>query len=689
MPAVATKKGKEVLAPHVAGLVDRFTKVEQYWQPAVLNAHENWRYYWGLYASLGQGQWPANTIVKMTQSGRQLTQYNFILPIVDALLATIFKMPMEPQLIPLDDVGKQLSDLASHMIYSDRELMDWSVAFREFGLFSLIFEGVMKMVVSDRYDPLGNIGFENCPQGSVYFDPYWKSGRRKDLKRVWKKSWMSAEEIYRIYKTERAQVYAQSNRLHGEEYGPFTGINPFDQSSQAHMLGTYHLVYEEYFMDVVDRTIEIIHGQDGEMEMPDIPDEDKPEYLDHFLKGWDKTSVHEEDYKTEECFVRTACPTMTGNELLVDKERTEVQIGSPPFFVWAANRVNGQSRGIVDSLKDAQTNQNFIEAEIIRKIQTEGGGGSKWVDESLIHPQDVKKFHLYSNRPDMKFRVKPGTLRKGLTPSQPLEVTGVPAALYQNLQHIQRDIVPNISKRPPVTMGKADDGTDPSGKLFSAMSLEAESQVETMVSSYRDLMNDVYEAHLLQAGQTYSNEMLPREFLNKKKSMIANMPVETSEGVTIANDVRGLMKVRHKIIISDKQASPSAKASTANLLVNYNKTVPPEAVGTKAVINQQIIKNIEQLDDEAQAKLDEMSELEQDVARAQLMLSKTTLEIQLLQAEQQKQMMQTQMQAPMPPAPGQNPQQPPAQQQLSRELQTEKTALPSGEVQPITQGVQQ
>lgn len=633
MPAILSEKTKKALSDPVSGVVTRFERVEQYWNPAVQNMTENWKFYWGLYPHLGQGQWPVSSIPKMVQSGRQLTQYNFILPIIDSLHEVILKMPFEPEFIPLDETGKNLTEIAKHMMHSDRELMDWDSAFSKFVLFGLIFEGVMKMVVSDRYDPLGNIGFENCAQGSVFFDPFWKTGNRKDLKRVYKKSWMSAEDIYRVYGNERALMDAKNNRMHGEEYGPFLGINPYESTSA--LWGSMHQVYEEYYMMPITKVSEIIVGPEGEMEMPDIPDEDKPDYLDHFLPGWDKTSVYEEHYQVEECHLKTACPAMAGQQLLVDSEKIEVQVGSPPFFKWAANFENGQSRGMVDSLKDPQTNQNFLEAEIIRKIQSEGGGGGKYVDDSLfLTPKEADRFHKYSNRPDMKFRVKPGTLRKGLTPSAPVETTGVPATFYENIRHIQNEIVPVISKRPPVSMGRTEKGTDPSGKIFEFMGIEADNQIGTLVRGMRYCCNDIYEAYLLQAGQTYSNEMIPRQFTYKKKTLTANNPVGMNDlGMVIENDVRGLMKIRHKIIINERQASPSDKANTANQLINYAKTIRPENIGTLAVINNEIIKNIETFNDDVLAELEEMSSLEKDVAMAKLKLEKLSTEKQIKMLE--------------------------------------------------------
>jgi len=603
-----------------------------------------------LFPSLGQGQWPLEAITKMIQSGRQLTQYNFILPIIDSLQDSIMKIPIEPSFLALDESVKQVVNFAQHMMYADRELMGWDITFRKLVLYGLIFEGVIKLTVSDQYDELGNIGFEICPQGSVFFDPFWKSGMRKDLKKVYKKTWMTAEEIARTYKLERAEIEARMTELTGEEYGTFTGVNPYDVASNR--WGTLHQIFEEYYMAPVVKEQEVIDGPDGEFDMPDIPDEDKSAFMDEFMpEGWDKNNVRVEETNIEECFLKTAIPTISGEKLVVKDKRTEEQVGSPPFYVWAANRENGQSRGSVDSMKDAQTNQNFIEAEILRKIQAEGGGGSKFVDKSMFLPGEYQKFLKYSSRPDMKFGVKPGAFKKGGTPSIPVETTGVPSAMYENIKHIQQDIIPSISKRPPTTMGRGDQKNPNMGEgLFRLMETEAESQIGSMVVSYRQFMNEVFEGYFLQSGQTYTNEMVPRDFTYQDKTMIANEPVGMSGGgMVVKNDLRALLKMRHKVLINEKLASPTAKANTADRLVAFSKIVPQENIGTRTVVNHEIAKNMEQISDESQAELKEMAGLELDVAKSKLKLEKANIELQTVQIQSQLQQLTPEPAAPEAP----------------------------------------
>ena len=672
----------------VQGLVTRFERVEQYYGPQTANLFENIRFYWAMYAYMGLGQWPATHIAKMIQAGRQLTQYNMILPIIDAIQSSIVRVPVEPSFIPLDSVAKQLTQIAKHMYYTDRELLNWDTVLRELVLHGLMQEGVIQVKIDNRFHPLGNIGIENCCPGAVFFHPFWKSGKRKDMKVAYKKSWMSALDIWKDYGLERAKMEHELNLRNGETFGPFLGATPYDYSSGQ--WGTMHLIYEEFFMTPVEQRLEVIIGPNGEeTEMPDIADEDKPAFLDTFLPTWDKTSVYEDTYKTEECRVRTTCPTLAGDRLLVDGEVIEEQIGSPPFLRWAANQLNGQCRGLVEQLKDPQINKNFLEAELLRKIQSEGGGGSKFVDKSLFsNPKEAEKFERYSNRPDMKFYVKPGSLRKGLTPSTPVETTGIPAQIVEHNRHIERDVFPLVSKRPPVAMGQTEQGQQTSGLLFKLMDSNADEQIEGMITSYRDFNNDLDEGYLMQVGQQYSNEMLPREFTYKGGTMIANEPVETQRGgIFIRNDIRGLLRTRMKIVISSKQASPTQKASTANILLRLAKTQPPQNIGTVAVINHEVMKRVEELDDEARVELEEMAKLEKDVVKSQLVLQKLKLQEQISAIQTQGR--------PALPAPGTaaapgaqpGPKQPAYEvpvEQLSEEDQM-AAAQPNGMPEPITQ----
>jgi hypothetical protein len=651
------KDDKPKLAENVQNLVSRFQRIEAYNAQNVQNLYENWRYYWALNPHLGQGQWPASHVARMVQSGRQLTQYNFILPIIDSIAANMGRLPVEPEFIAMDHVAKELVTIVKHMMYSDRELMDWNVTVRRLILHGLIFEGNIKMVVSDYYHELGNIGFEVCPHGTVLYSPNWRSGRRKDLKQVLKKSWMSAEEIMVTYPKsfDRAYMEAMHNRQHGETYGSYLGINAHDTSGGT--WGSYHQVIEEYVMKMVEHDVEFIVGPDGEeADMPNIPDEDKPMFLDTFYRGWDKNCVYTDKIKAEECVLNAAIPTLHGHDLVVKEEPTEVQVGSPPFFRWAAGMENGQCRGMVDSLKDPQTNYNFIAAEILRKIQVEGGGGSKFVDESLfVDTKEAQRFNKYSNRPDYNFRVKPGTMRKGLVPAVPVQTSGTPTGAYEHLNLLQNQIIPNVSKRPPITMGQIEGGqSGVSGRLFRLMGREADTQLETMISSYRETWNDIYEAHLLQAGQTYSNEVLPRDFSYKGNTVTVNQPVELPDGrVVLKNDMRSLLRLRYKILIGERQASPTEKANTANLLMEYGQRIPPELIGTRTVVIHETTKNLESLSEESQAELIEIGQLEKELAVSKLKLEKANVDMQRIQMEMQLEQVRSQMgQAPGGQAPG-------------------------------------
>ena len=162
-------------------------------------------------------------------------------------------------------------------------------------------------------------------------------------------------------------------------------------------------------------------------------------------------------------------------------------------------------------------------------------------------------------------------------------------------------------------------------------------------------MNDLYEAYLLQAAKTYSNEMYPRSFNHGGTKVTINEPMydEATGQIKVKNDFSQLLDMRHKVIISETNDSPSQKMYNLSILTEYLSRVLPTQTATAVVVNTSIAENIDQFDDETKGKLKVAGNMEVEVALGEL-------ELRLLNQKVQKQQMMQALGGQLP-AEGQPP----------------------------------
>jgi len=683
---------------------DNYVRSAKYWDRNYRNCVENWRFYWAKNPELGLGQWPAGALAKMIQQGRAPITYNFIMPTVDAIAGGIMQAPFDPEFTPViegrtpPDIEKIVAALKKAM-YSDKELMDWKSIYLQLVLHGLIHDGCIKMKVSEEYTELGNLGFDITLPGSCRPDPVWKDFSSKSCEFCHHETWRSAENLIKIYPKMADRMYyeAKKQKVIGEEYGPNSGVVPYNGMVPYGVTddrwGSQFRLVEEYRMIEEKQKIEYVITSMGDIEIPKIPDEDKPHWLNENIEdwNWDFDRIYEKKEKRKHCVVRAEARGLVSDALLEDGP-IELQIGRLPFFWWAANRMNGEPHSIVDSVKDPQIGINYGEAMIQHKLQSEGGGGAQFVDPTLfVSKTEAAKFVKNRNNPQGVFRVKPGLMQKGIVPSKPVVKTPFPQEVYENVNHIVQLIWPGISKVTPSTMARPEPGNETSGRLFQMMKIQGDQLVFTIHYGLRVFWNDVYEAYFLAAAKLYSNEKLPRTFDVGGEKIILNEEVKGTDGsVTIENDVSKLRNIRAKVIISEKAESPTEKMHNVQTLSQYQKSIPPELLVTRALVNSEIADNIEQFGKKTRSRFKEAADLEFETAKTSMELQKAKMELELKRVKEALSADQAQAQASNATgggAPG--GQSTPESVAMSENIPEEEAPAPSPENQEAQQAIPQ
>lgn len=622
----------------------------------------NWHFYWGLDPELGTGQWPADVVSSMLQQKRQLLTYNFAKVIVDTMAGGIMQNMYDPKFIPVSDKITPITEAIKKAMYSDKELMDWDAAFLEFVIHGLVGEGVMKMFISKQYDELGNIGYRTLSPGAFTSDPGWKSRSTKDLKVCWQEGWYSADELCEIFpdKTDliKASVFSPENeRIKTPTYGTNYGIIPYNSTDET--WGDKRKVISEYRM--VEKRVEkdFVLINEEEVQIPDMEDMDKPEWLNANYPEWNPDMVYRKPVIDRVCMVETVCPSLSGVENLYNG-RSQIQCGQVPFFVWSASMHNGERYSVIDSVKDACRNINYWESMVTYKLQTEGGGGSKFVDPAGFKDYDTYlDFCNNYNNPSKTFETKPGLLvdGKGL-PARPSVESQVRSDIFNRIDHIIQVVLPGISKINPATVGRTEPGNQTSGRLFQMLKQQSDQQVFTTHFGLKICFNDIFDAYFQQAIDLYSNEDVERTFTfsGGKESITLNHEVLGEDGMPmIENRVADLRSIRHKTIVSETQSSPSDKMNNVMVFNEYLQGLAPIAQfkpATIGIVTAKIAENIDQFNEEDRDQLKAASAKEAELQIAQIDLAIANARFQKQQIDMQMQQMMN-PQIPQAVTPGQ------------------------------------
>lgn len=622
---ILTNQGKlKLYDDHVMSIWRDWQTAKDHYNRYLLRAIENWRFYVGVDAAHGFGQWAADAIAYLVSQNRQILTYNICQPIVDRIAGGMMALPIDPDFIPVNSEITTLTQAITQAMYSDKELMDWDGTKLQMAKAGLVFEGVMKHVISDEYHKLGNQGFEYCFPGSVIPEPGWKTWRGKDCNFCFHEQFFQPEQLLEQWPEAEGLImpYIWQVKSGGHQYGsqmgptPYANIQDYSWGTALKVISKYEMITEKYKQEYV------VTQQSGNVPIPRLlktPSE-KIAWLNANVPDWVPDHVYEEEEKERICVVNRICP-MLGYQEKIESRRTEIQTGRLPFFWWSASRDNGEPHSIIDAIKDCQTNINYWESLITNKIQVEGGGGSQFTDRSMFANEiEFDRYRALRNNPQETFELKPGVLASGRLPAMPTQMSQFPREAYEHLNHLIGTMLPHLSKVTPVSKGMMESQVK-SGYMYKLMTIQSEQQLYTIHFGWRVMWNEAYEAYLVQASRTYANEGIPRTFsLNKGETTITlNEEVTFPDGRKgIRNDASQLMYIRHKVIISEKQSSPSQRVEELKVLGEYIPSCPQTMPVSQMYLFQRTQDLIDILDDGDKKALKAISDEEINAAMAAL-----------------------------------------------------------------------
>ena len=627
--------------------LDKISHILNQYESAVQHEEENriWESQnWRMYSGFDNGQWDKEAVATLKAEGRHLLQFNFVRPKIDGIAGSILKNFYDIDFVPVDGKYSDLTMILKELYYADKELMDWDTSYLQTVIDGLIYRGVEQMVISERYNPLGNIGFERVMPGHIVFDPNWTSHDSKDLKRAWKLSYMNPKDIMDTYQHKSDSIMAQleySSRIDdnfdtGVDGEGFPRYNLNDSYGNLLKVIEYHHIQREkkvIEIDIASGTV-----------IPEGSDDYKKEFC--VLNNIDcSDGVLERSYDVDMYYVSTVCPELDKAALLEDR-KSEIQIGRLPFFVWSSAKINGKYSGIVDLIYDIQQTINKRESLVDHMIATSANGPMA-VDPQLVGNDagEIERLKRNWNNPSYKFLSQPGELASGRRHFEEVPRAPFPSDVIQEINRMTQ-YVDRLSKQ-PASMDARNESSHETGILFARKQMQAEINQSTIHKNIERFWNEKGEAYMMLAQGLYGGAYREVRSADGKKVIKINEVSQGSTGPVVQNDIAKLP--RHKVVVSQSPNGITVRATQRAIMSELIRNIPPSAAASQAQMTNKIMETLD-LTDMEREKLVETSELEYQLAMKNLQAQSAQLDLQIAQmAAQAKQAANPQ---PAPPPEG-------------------------------------
>jgi hypothetical protein len=620
---------------------------------------------WRLYSGLNNGQWPAEAVSKLMSEGRNVGSYNIIRGKIDTLAGSYLKNYFDVDFASTEGKYNDLTAVLKTLYLSDKEMLDWDQSYLQFVIDFLIFGGTEELVVSQRYSSFGNLGFERIMPGHVVFDPDWLTLSGWDLKKCWKISYMTADELKANYNTKSDMIDSEilmllnSGKTYDSSNFDYTGIPEKDLNQ---IYGSKHRVIEEHYIEAQTKKIELAFQLNPEtnskdlIELPNLPDEQKREWI-----ALNNVSMSDGVIKDKKQFnvykIRTCCPTLLHENFLEEGEPI-IQVGRLPIFHTSAARMNGTDSGIVDLLKDVQQTINKRESLLDHMIASSASGAAG-VDPQIVG-NDVSKMEDISENwanPSFKFWTQAGEIASGRRHVEELPRTQFPSDIVNELTRMY-EVMDKLSKVGAAQEGRSEGSEDRAGSIYARKVQQAEISATVMLKNLEFHWNQKGEAYMLAAKTLYSD--VPREFkvAGTNDTIVINQETQEPNGQQKKlNDIGQLP--RHKVIVTLSPGGTTYREVDRSINAELLNAIPQEHPLSRAKIVANVVKTLPNTTSE-RAELERSSALEMVLAEEQVKTQIINMKFQ--QAQMQMQMQQ--MMNPQPQAqPGQEgPQQPQGQQ---------------------------
>lgn len=591
--------------------------------------------------------------------------YNFMQLYVEGSAGNFLINKIDPKFIDRSDDSidnTETLDYLKRIYYSDKNFMKYNKSHREAIINGGIYRGIEEIKIVRTVDePMGRISFESLAPTQVLFDPYNTTDNiARGSSECWKRFYLSPKQMAWLFPQmepdiRRALLVLQQPN---ESYGLNNMSNNYPE---ADVWGTRYEVIEYYYKKQTNKKI-AIDKSTGTI-LPETDYEFGTEN-DFFAKlSWaneqgidlQPENIATITTPTEELNVSIFCPSLA---LQIDDRPDERQLFDSngeimlPFFTWSFITKGGKSFGIVDLGKTMQTDLNKREAAKTKIITKTPINGKPWV-HPLAYGEDEnnkQKFINEYNDPTKPFvfdaDAPPGLNLFGI--SQPSQLNPV---IMQD-ETFKMVMMDKTLRLPPAMQGQMGKSAE-SGILHTRKVIEGNIMQKVPSETLEDYQNEKFRAWLQLAIKIYGGRNkeermanLNRVFHtkdNEKFTVNKLVGFDQLNEPIVENDLSKLRNI--DVIISANKDNDYMKQQRREVDIAFLQAMQPSPtnMGYRAIVEADLARNIDGIDEETLNQIEEMSKLSAELAKKQMMAKSIELDVQinqLLAAQQQSMMKQ-------------------------------------------------
>jgi len=626
---------------------------------AYLNYHKedreredrNHRYY----SALDYSQWSdeLKEAVMRGEESRDLSQYNFLHKKVNGLMGTLIKNPTDIDFVPVGLNNAESSTLLKEIMLRDKEVMGWEQELNEAIKDGIIYGSILRMEISDKISPLGNIALKRIEPGKVLTNPDWKTQSLKDCQSIITVAYMTAYEAKEKY-PEMAQII--DDRIHEFALNSSPDFGTIDKN---HSINEYQLRslygekyrFIEYHHIVQEKGYRLVGTlPDGTyVEVPEPPSSlETEDSVKTWLDEWfavnyvDKESVIKIDSTINKYYVTTVCLELSPSKPF-ENNISNVQIGRLPFFNFSYDNHNGRNIGVIDLLADPQTTFNKRMSMISAILGHQAKGGFVFDPEAFGNDQEkIRKVKQEGAKPGFVMDTEPGYLQTGngrIFEEMPSTGNNAQSGAYQNASQML-DMLNQLTPQSQTLDAQSDNRE--SARLFGYKREQSEINMTFLFNNMERLQKEIGESYFYLSKSLYSG--IYRELpVRNGKPLAINVPTFDEYGMEyLENDIS--MIPRQSIVVSQSASGLTQRINDRITSVELIRVLPPEAGLTKMSIMGKVVKNLENLSDEDRQEYAANLELEKEVIKSQL-------EAQIINNKATSMQIEMQMQQMMQPQP--------------------------------------
>ena len=566
-------------------------------------SYRNWQQYFAVDSS----QWTDLARQRLNEQNRHTAQYNIIGPKVDALVGSMMQETFELDWKPIEGARNSLTEAIKASYYTDKEICDYDKNFEAVIRDAMIYQGVLKIQMSDRHNPLKNIAMHRVEPGFVIFDPPWLSDNDDECEKCWEIFHLSAEEIAEKYgvMSPRIDEQIKIERASGISYVE-NHLNP-NNIVMLEQRGHLHRVIEYHYISKIKTTRVIGQRMDSQRWIPFPITKDKSKLEKYMIdNNIDPMTMQDSPYTDRIHKIKSIAPELI-NEKMLEKGVSVIQTTRLPYIQLTANRAFGQNKGIVDDLFDIQQTINKRESKLTDIIATATGGGKLVNKDMFDTPAKRERFRQKANDPGYIEFVDGDELGKERA-IQYINSAQYPSQLIDQLNRMY-EIVDRVSKV-PAALEAISENANESGILFERKIQVARINTITIVNRIRDFYKKCAEGYFWQWQAAYNGP--ERTFSTSDGKYVAhlNRRVFNHKDGKVYIENRPDQIPRCHVICTESKSSPNKTIRDRAIyseLYNLSTQTNPEY----ASFFFELILNTMELDDEHKLRLKEISTLQQ------------------------------------------------------------------------------